>query len=68
MIDLIKRISVNLPQNALLTMYKSFFRHHLDYGDLLYNKPNNENSQNEIEKVQYRACLAKQGAMQLTGK
>ena len=38
-----KRLSVNLPQNALLTINKSFIRPHLDYGDILYDKPNNEN-------------------------
>ena len=30
-----KRLSVNLPRNALLTTYKSFIRPHLDYGDIL---------------------------------
>ena len=49
-----KRLSVNLPRNALLTTYKSFIRPHLDYGDILYEKANNENFQNKIEKVQYR--------------
>ena len=29
-----------------------------------YEKPNNENSQNKIEKVQYRACLAITGTIQ----
>ena len=66
MIDLIRRLSVNLPQNALLTIYKSFIRPHLDYGDILYDKPNNENFQNKIEKVQYRAYLAITGAIQET--
>ena len=43
LIGLMKRLSVNLPQNALLTINKSFIRPHLDYGDILYDKPNNEN-------------------------
>ena len=58
----------NLPRNALLTIYKSFVRSHLDYGDILYDKPNNENFQNKLEKVQYRACLAKIGAIQGTSR
>ena len=37
--------------NALLTIYKSFIRPHLGYGDILYDKPNNENFQNKIEKL-----------------
>ena len=68
MIDLIRRLSVTLPQNALLTIYKSFVRPHLDYGDILYDKPNNENFQNKLEKVQCRACLAITGAIQGTSR
>ena len=51
MIGLIKRHSVNLPRNALLTtIYKFFIRPHLDSGDVLYDKPNNYNFQNKMEK------------------
>ena len=55
---------MNLPRKALLTIYKSIIRPHLDYGDILYDKPSNENFQDKIEKVQYRACLAITGAIQ----
>ena len=48
--------------------YKSFVRFHLDYGDILYDKPNNENFRNKLEKVRYRACLAITGAIQGTSK
>ena len=61
-IGLIRRLSVTLPRNALLTIYKTFVRPHLDYGDILYCKPNNENFQNKLQKVQYRACRAITGA------
>ena len=44
LIGLIRRLSVNLPRNALLAIYKFFIRPHLDYGDILYDKPNNEHS------------------------
>ena len=53
-----KKLSVNLQRSALLTIYKSFIRPHLECGDILYNRPNNESLQNKIEKVQYKACLA----------
>ena len=43
LIGLIRRLSVNLPRIALLTIYKSFIRSHLNYGDILYVKRNNEN-------------------------
>ena len=39
-------------------------RPHLDYGDILHDKPENENFQNKLEKVQHRACLAIIGAIQ----
>ena len=42
-IDLIRWLSINLSRNALLPIYKSFPRSHLDYGDTLYDKPNNDN-------------------------
>ena len=68
MIGLLRKLSLNLPQNALLTIYKSFIRPHLDYGNILYDKPNNENFQNKIERIQYRACLAITGAVQGTSR
>ena len=67
-IGLIRRLSITLPRNVLLTIYKSFVRPHLDYGDFLYDKPNNENFQNKLEKVQYRACLVITGAIQGTSR
>ena len=68
LIGLMKRLSVNLPRSALLTIYKSFIRPHLEYGDILYDKPDNESFQNKIEKVQYKACLAITGAIQGTSR
>ena len=46
-----RRLSINLPPSALLTIYKSFIRSNLDYGDILDDKPDNENFGNKIEKV-----------------
>ena len=68
LIGLTRRLSVNVPRNALLTLYKSFIRPHLDYSDILYDKPENENFQDKLEKVQYRACLAITGAIQGTSR
>ena len=42
MIGIIKRLSVNTPRDALLRIYKSFIRPHLDYGDIIYDKCTNE--------------------------
>ena len=66
MIDLIRRLSVNLCRNAFLPIYKSFIRPHLEYGDILYDKPNNDNFQKIMEKVQYRVFLAITGGIQQT--
>ena len=57
LIGLIRRLSVNLPRNALLTIYKSFIRPHLDYGYILYDKPNNEDFQNKLEKFNIELAL-----------
>ena len=63
LIGLMRRLSVNVPRKALLTIYKSFIRPHFDYKDILYDQPENENFQNKLEKVQYRGCLAITGAI-----
>ena len=47
---------------------KSLIRPHLEYGDILYDKPDHENFQNKIEKVQYKAYLAIIGAIQGTSR
>ena len=41
-IGVIKERLKILPRNALLTIYKSFVRPHLDYGDVVYDRPDNE--------------------------
>ena len=68
MIGLVRRLSANLPRNALRTIYKSFIRPHLDYGDILYDKPSNDSFQYKMEKVQYRACLAITGGIRGTSR
>ena len=68
LIGLMKRLSINPPRNALLTIYKSFIRPHLDYGDIVYDNPNNENFYNKLEKVQYGAFLAMIGVIKGTSR
>ena len=67
-IGLIRRLSVSLPRKALLAIYKAFVRPHLDYGDILYDKPDNQNFENKLEKLQYKACLGITGAIQGTSR
>ena len=65
MIRVITKLSVNLHLKVLLRIYKSFVRPHLDYGNI-YDKPNNESFQKNIENVQYKACIAITGAIKGT--
>ena len=51
-IGVIKRLSKTLPRHSLLTICKSFVRPHLDYGDILYDQPNNKRFCQKIETVQ----------------
>ena len=51
-----------------MTLYKSFIRLHLDYGDIIYNQPFNNSFQNKIESIQYSACFAITGAIRGTSK
>ena len=66
-IGVIKKLNT-LPRKALLTLYKSFVRPHLDYGDIIYDQPNNESFCNKLETVQYNATLAITESIQGTSK
>ena len=67
-IGVIKKLFKSLPRNALLTIYKSFVRPHLDYGDIVYDRPNNESFISKLEQVQYNAALAITGAIKCTSR
>ena len=41
-----------------MTIYKIFKSAHLDYGDVVYDQPNNELFCRKLESVQYNAALA----------
>ena len=41
---------------------------HLDYGDIIYDQPNNQAFSNKLEAVQYNAALAITGAIRGTSK
>ena len=67
-IRLIKNFSIHLPREALLRIYKSFVRPNLDYGEIIFDKPNNESFKSRIESIQYKACIAITGAIQGTSR
>ena len=66
----IKRLRDILARDSLATIYKSFIRPHLDYGDVIYiyDQPNNDSFSDKIEQLQYKACLAITGAIQGTSR
>ena len=57
-IGIIHNLQHVLPRSALLTIYKSFSRPHLDYGDIIYNKAYNESFKSKLESIQCNAALA----------
>ena len=67
-IGIIKILYNNLPRNALLSIYKSFIRPHLDYADIIYDQPHNQTLSDRIESVQYNAALAITGAIRGTSR
>ena len=46
-----------------MTIYKSFIRPHLDYGDVTYDQAYNASFQQKVESIQYNAALAITGAI-----
>ena len=43
-------------------------RPHLDYGDIIHDKPDNESFKSKIENIQYKACTAITSAIQATSR
>ena len=67
-IGLLRKLQNLLPRTALITIYKTFVRPHLDYGDILCDQAFNLSFQQKLEPIQYRACLVITGAMQGTSR
>ena len=61
-VGIIRKLQNVLPRSALLTVYKSFVRPLLDYGDIIYDKVFNESFHEKLESLQYNAALAITGA------
>ena len=65
-IGLLRKLQSILPGTSLLTIYKSFIRPHLDYGDVVYDKHSNDAFSNKLKTVQYNSALAITGAIKGT--
>ena len=62
-IGLLCKLQNILPREPLLTIYKSFVRPHLDYGDVIYDQHYNNSFHQKLESIQYNAALAIAGAI-----
>ena len=67
-ISVLKKLRHTLPRKSLITIYKSFLRPLVDYGDIIYDQPNNESFCEKLESIQYKAVLAITGAIQGTSR
>ena len=63
-----KKLSLALSRNCLLTIYKTFARPILDYADITYDKPLTESFKDKLEIVQYNAALVITGAIKGTSR
>ena len=57
-IGLLRKPHNTLPRLPLLTIYKSFIRPHLDYGDTIYDQSYNVSVHQKLESIQYNSALA----------
>ena len=62
-IGLLRKLQYVLPREPLLTIYKSFVRPHLDYGDVVYDQNYNNSLHQKLESIQYNAALAITGVI-----
>ena len=65
---MIRKLQPIIPRAALLTIYKSFLRPHLDYGDVIYDRAFHESFRNKLESVQYDTALAITGAIRSSSR
>ena len=62
-IGLLRKLQNILPRASLLAIFKSFFRAHLDYSDVIYEQNYNNTFHQKMKSIQYHASLAIAGAI-----
>ena len=65
---LLRKLQNLLSRPALITLYKSFIRPYLDYGDIIYEQAFNSSFHEKLESIQYNASLAITGAIRGTSR
>ena len=59
----------NIPlRSALLTIFKTFIRPHLDYGHIVYGQAYNTSLHLKLELLRYNTCLTITGAIRSTSR
>ena len=54
----LRKLQTLIPRALLKTIYKSFIRSHLDYGDMIYDQTLNMSFQQKMETIRFNAALA----------
>ena len=62
-IELLRKLHNTLPSLPLFTIYKSFIRPHLDYGDIIYNQAYSVSFHQKLESIQFNSALAVTGTI-----
>ena len=63
-----KKLSLILSRNSLLTIYKTFVWPILNYADIIYDKPLTESFKDRLVTVQYNAALVITGVIKGTSR
>ena len=70
--EIFRKVQNILPRSARLTIYKSFIRPHLDYGDIIYDRAYNASfinaSKTRIATVPYLSCTTRSNQRHFKGK
>ena len=64
----INKLQNLLPRTALITLYKSFVRPQLHYGNIIYDQAHNASLHQKLESYQNNACLAITGAIRRSSR
>ena len=62
-IGLLHKLQLILSRRSLVTIYKSFIRPHLDYGDIIFGQVFNKSFNDNVESIPDNASLAITGAI-----
>ena len=62
----LRKLQDTSPRTSLITIFKSFIRPYIDYGDIIYDRAYKTSFHQNIESIQYNSALAIMGAVRGT--